>query len=460
MKRPSSLALRLSLNLLAAAVLGSAAFWFVYVALSLAGIAGEIYMTPQDLSEYAARRLVIQSIVTAPDGARSIKPTPQLLAKLTRTPTLHYAVFDSHDGSPLPGSDKILTSVFYGFDKAPPLTGKMDYGLNLDDGRWEARLTTVGNEWLVVALYGYKFDWRDAPISLFGEFWGTFGWSAPVFLFGALLIWVSVRRGLAPLGSIAAKVQEIGFDSLDARLPMEGVPQEASPLIEALNEALARLEAGAARQKRFLANAAHELRTPIAALRARLDDIAPGEARTDLLRHARHMKALVDQLLASARIAGSKAPTEAEIDLAAIARDQVSDFTPLALQSRKEIDYLGPATGVAMHGDRLAIESIIANLIDNALRAEPAGGMIEVRLDDRGRLEVVDHGEGIAASDREQIFEPFWRKSDATPGAGLGLAIVRDLVEHHEGTITATETEGGGATFIVDLSRRILGGRT
>lgn len=459
MSQPLSLALRLSLHLLAAFVTGAVLFWLLYVGVSLAGVAGEIYMTPQDLSEYAARRLVIQSIVTEPDGSRVIRPTPQLLEKVARTPTLHYAVFDSQDGKPLPGSDKILTSIFNHFDKAPPLTGKMDYGLNLDDGRWEARLTTVGNEWLVVALYGYKPDWRDAPISLFGEFWDAFGWSAPVVLFAAALIWISVRRGLAPLRVLAEEARRISFDSLDARLPLKGAPAEAVPLIESLNEALVRLESGAARQKRFLANAAHELRTPIAALRARLDDIAPGEARTDLLRHARHMKALVDQLLASARLAGSNASTDSELDLAAITLAQVSDFTPLALQSKKEIDYQGPMSGVRMRGDRLAIESIIANLIDNALRAEPTGGMIIVRLDDRVKLEVVDHGDGVAPDDREVIFEPFWRKSDATSGAGLGLAIVKDLVEHHEGMINVEETAGGGATFVVDLSKRILGGQ-
>ena len=458
MKQPPSLARRLSLQLLAAAIVGAVLFWLLYISVSLAGVAGQIYLTPQDLSEYAARRLVIQSIVADADGSRSIKPTPQLLAKIARTPTLHYAVFDTNSGAPLSGSDKTLVSVFNGFDKAPPLTGKMDYGLNLDDGRWEARMTSVGNEWLVVVLYGYTFDWRDAPISLFGEFWDAFSWSAPVFLFTAGLIWLSVRRGLSPLQRIAAEARAISFDSLDKRLAIDDVPEEVSPLIEALNEALVRLDAGAARQRRFLANAAHELRTPIAALRARLDDIQSGEARTDLLRHARHMKALIDQLLASARPASAKTPTEQEIDLAAIALAQVSDFTPLTLQSKKEIDYQGPMSGVIMRGDRLAIESIIANLIDNALRAEPDGGTIVVRLDKSCMLEVIDHGGGVAETDREKVFEPFWRRHDGASGAGLGLAIVKDLVEFHEGIISVKDTEGGGATFVVDLSRRKMSG--
>lgn len=106
-----------------------------------------------------------------------------------------------------------------------------------------------------------------------------------------------------------------------------------------------------------------------------------------------------------------------------------------------------------MHGDRRALGCIVANLIDNALRAEPEKGTVQVRVKPGATIEVIDHGEGVTPEDRERIFEPFWRKSEATAGTGLGLAIVKDLVEAHGGHIVVVDTPGGGATFKVTLKQ-------
>ncbi|MBG0808403.1 HAMP domain-containing histidine kinase [Methylosinus sp. H3A] len=102
-----------------------------------------------------------------------------------------------------------------------------------------------------------------------------------------------------------------------------------------------------------------------------------------------------------------------------------------------------------MKGSRRAIEAVIANLVDNALRAEPVGGVVSVVVGADASIAVVDHGAGVEESDRELIFEPFWRKNDLTPGTGLGLAIVQELVGLHGGAISVSTTRGGGAKFEV-----------
>jgi signal transduction histidine kinase len=111
------------------------------------------------------------------------------------------------------------------------------------------------------------------------------------------------------------------------------------------------------------------------------------------------------------------------------------------------IDFESGGAPVIVRGNRRAIESVVANLIDNALRAEPAGGTVIARVLADAGVEVIDHGAGVAECDRELIFEPFWRKSEATPGTGLGLSIARELMEAHHGRILVEATPGGGATF-------------
>jgi len=453
MKAPRSLSLRVSLYLLCALFLGPIVFWALYVGASLAGIAGNIYMNPEDLAAHAVHRLVLQSVFTSADGSRSIRPTAALAAQIERTPTLRYAVFDMHGRQALSGSSDELIAALGSFARVLPTGGKLDLVVTIDDELVAGQLAT--DDWTIVAVSGYQFEWSNFPIAMLGELSAALRWSVPAFLFGVILIWISVKQGLAPLRRAALQAENISIESLQQRLPKDGMPDEVVPLIEALNDALGRVDAGVARQRRFIANAAHELRTPIAALRARMEDVERGEVKTDLLRLSRHLKAVVDQLLASARLSERKTSIAQDIDLAAILLSQVADFTPLAIQCGREIEFRGPASGIAFSGDKLAIESILANLIDNALRAEPRGSAIIVHVDACGIVEIIDHGEGVLEADRQLIFEPFWRKSEGSSGAGLGLAIVKELVEFHDGTIAMKETKGGGATFIVDLSRRV-----
>ena len=211
--------------------------------------------------------------------------------------------------------------------------------------------------------------------------------------------------------------------------------------------ALKRLDADAMRLRRFTANAAHELRTPVAILGARLDAPEEQSFKNDLKRDARRIRNIVEQLLASARLGGAATPLGESIDLVAATQSVVTDAALLAIKNGRQIAVEAPARSVRIYGDRLAIESVIANLVDNALRAEPRGGAVLVRVRAEAVVEVVDHGAGVAPADRTQIFEPFWRKTNATPGSGLGLAIAKELMDRHAGRIWVEETEAGGATF-------------
>ena len=124
-----------------------------------------------------------------------------------------------------------------------------------------------------------------------------------------------------------------------------------------------------------------------------------------------------------------------------------ADLAIVAIDNERQLEFEAPLASVIIRGTEYALKSIIANLINNALRTEPEGGTVIVRVREDAAVEVVDHGEGVAESDRELIFEPFWRKNEATPGTGLGLAISKELTEILGGRIWVEDTPGGGATF-------------
>lgn len=122
------------------------------------------------------------------------------------------------------------------------------------------------------------------------------------------------------------------------------------------------------------------------------------------------------------------------------------------MENGRQIAFEGVSSGVMAKGNIRAIESIVGNLLDNALRAEPMGGSVLVTVDRDATVSILDHGEGIAAEDRRRIFEPFWRKDENSVGSGLGLAIAKELMEQLGGRIWVEETPGGGATFKLSFS--------
>jgi signal transduction histidine kinase len=401
-----------------------------------------------ELAVVRTSRLVADSVVKGVDGVPRITPTPALRAETDDVPGLMIAVFDPANGEPVAGSSPPLTEVLKGLARARPAhmhfarTGdrKDQYSGHLSLGATEAGL-------MQIAIYGQKFRWVDLYYSLAFDLSYLAAFLLATILTSAWIAWFAVRTGLKPLNNVARQAEHIDLNSLDQRFRIEDVPTEIMPLVVAFNAALARLDAGAAKMRRFTANIAHELRTPLAIMRARLETSHEPTFTTDLKRDASKLQTMVEQMLVATRLSERQTSLDREVDLVETVYAVTCDHLPLAVESGRDIEFDCAAESIVVRGNRRAIECIVVNLIDNALRAEPRGGTIVVRLSEDAIVEIVDHGEGVGAEVKDLVFEPFWRKNEATPGTGLGLAISKEVIEKHGGAIWVEDTPGGGATF-------------
>jgi two-component system sensor histidine kinase TctE len=273
----------------------------------------------------------------------------------------------------------------------------------------------------------------------------------------ALAIWVVVTRTMRPVASLNAQLAERSLDDLRP-LRRGKVPSELQPLLDAVDQLLRRVAGDAARQRHFIADAAHQLRTPLTALRteaelALLEPHPPAVHATLLRVHrsAQRVARLADQLLALARTeASSREPGGTErVDLKAVAHDAAQDWVPRALERGADLGFQLDAAPV--RGRRHLLGELLGNLIHNALEYAHEGGRaarITVRtgrLDDgRVLLEVEDNGPGIAPELRGQVFERFYRlPGSGGSGSGLGLAIVRDIALAHGGEVALADGEEG-----------------
>jgi two-component system, OmpR family, sensor kinase len=280
-----------------------------------------------------------------------------------------------------------------------------------------------------------------------------------------------VKLGLRPLSRIEVTAGQIAAGDLSRRVSPATPKTEVGRLGLALNAMLERLEqafaartASEERLRRFLADASHELRTPLASIRgyaelfrmgATRDAGATETAMRRIEEESARMGVLVEDLLTLARLDEAPTRDRAPVDLAGLARDAVQDARARAPE--REIELAGPERAV-VQGDPLQLRQVLTNLLGNALVHTPAGTPVEVIVEatpNEMRLIVRDHGPGIPASAREHLFERFWRREGGRErgkaGAGLGLAIVHGIVASHHGRISAAETPGGGAEFVVVL---------
>jgi two-component system OmpR family sensor kinase len=270
-------------------------------------------------------------------------------------------------------------------------------------------------------------------------------------VFGAL-IWLGVGRGLEPLETMSRAVAKRRPDAL-APLGERGLPEELQPLVASLNGLLARLSEALAAQRRFTADAAHELRTPLAALKLQLDlarrngAASSAAALSDVEAGVARASHVVEQLLTLARVEPEALSAQRmPCDLVALARDAI--VARAALAADKSIDLgLARATPATVPGDPASLEILLSNLVDNALRYTPRGGRIDVAVDrdDNGAtLSVADTGPGIPPAERERVFDRFVRGAGAEePGSGLGLSIVRRIADAHHATITLDAPAAG-----------------
>ncbi len=268
----------------------------------------------------------------------------------------------------------------------------------------------------------------------------------PILIALLLVNVLAVRRALRPLHTAAAAVQQLDPSNEKIQLQEEGLPREVKVLVHAINDMLARVDRAMVAQREFTANAAHELRTPLAVLMLRLGELQGSEA--DRLREdVRAMAKLVDQLLEMARADVLTIEPNATVDLAAIGRDTVEALAILALDMGRELEFEDHG-GEIVPGNENAIRFAVRNLVENAIRHSPVGHAVQVIVGPGPQLQVVDHGAGIAAHQRDVIFRRFWRGDANTSGSiGLGLAIVKRVADAHGARIVIGDTSGGGATI-------------
>jgi two-component system sensor histidine kinase TctE len=258
------------------------------------------------------------------------------------------------------------------------------------------------------------------------------------------LLWFGLSRGLAPLTLLLERIRARRPDDLSPVDP-RAAPEEIAPLVKAFNELLQRLAENLITQKRFLAHAAHQMKTPLAGLRTQAELALRQTDPLELKRSLRQIAVssgrashLIDQLLALARAERQGAESHAlvVVDLASLARDLVRDLVPQALARTIDFGFEPPAQPARVTGHPLLLRELLSNLVDNALRYTPVGGRVTVRVGcDRERVyaEVEDDGPGIPEAERQLVFEPFYRVlGNQVDGSGLGLTIVREVAVQHD----------------------------
>lgn len=302
---------------------------------------------------------------------------------------------------------------------------------------------------LVSVAVAHSSDADAIAVAMLKFFAERIAWMIPLFALVTLLIGVwSIRVGLRPVAAISQRAAEIDPRSGDVRLPTQGLPSELLPLVQAVNSAFDRLQEGFAVQRRFTANAAHELRTPLTMLTAGLDELGHDAPVAKLKDDVARMNRLVSQLLRVARLDAIPINLSASVDLGQVAAHVVEYLAPWAIARGRGIGFDGPARPVLVAGNPDEISDAIRNLVENAVLHTAAGTEVTVGVSLDGVVTVEDQGPGVPMDDRGHIFGRFWRgKGAATPGAGLGLAIVSEIVRHHGGTVAVGDAPGGGASF-------------
>jgi heavy metal sensor kinase len=328
-----------------------------------------------------------------------------------------------------------------------------------------------GRPWRIVIRDGRVANQQyfiavGAPLDNILDQWRTLVKAAAIGLPLVLVLgaiggrWLA-RRALIPLTAMASQARDITAQTAASRLRIPPSADELAHLAESFNRVLDRLGEALAEQRRFMADASHELRTPVSIIRTATEVTLSRperetaeykEALEAIAQQSGRLARLVDDMLVLARVdAGGYPIVMTNVDLGQLARDSVRDLTLQAAERRIALDYRGPSS-ICVNGDEMLLRRVITNLVHNAIVYTPIGGRVNVSLDaadDAVELRVTDSGPGIPASDRHRVFERFVRLDSARAGggAGLGLAIARWIVEAHGGSLTLAETGPAGSVF-------------
>ncbi|MET3496327.1 sensor histidine kinase [Variovorax boronicumulans] len=297
-----------------------------------------------------------------------------------------------------------------------------------------------------------------SPLSLKNTLKGTglvFLWLvAPMALLTSLGVILAtpfvVKRGLRGVVATAEHAEGIDVHERTTRLPLDNVASEIRPLVNAVNRAFDRLNEGYDRQERFLADAAHELRTPITTLQIHLAGLPNDPIKVKLMQASARLATLAEQLLDLQRLDHSVA-LDQQVELKALCERVAADIAPLAIQNRCTLSVDAPRP-LVVRGDAPSLERALSNLIQNAIEHGGPGCDIEVRLCEPSCIEVLDSGPGIPEAERERVVAPFHRLVPRGRGAGLGLHLVAEVARLHRGQLSIGSSESGGAKMRLELN--------
>ncbi|MGM9427006.1 sensor histidine kinase [Hydrogenophaga sp. MI9] len=284
---------------------------------------------------------------------------------------------------------------------------------------------------------------------------------APLLAAGVLLslaVYGGIQRGLTPLTRLTAQLENRSVNALSP-IGMTQAPNEVHALVQAINGLLDEVARNVHQEKRFINDAAHQLRTPLAGLISQVElaqrensDPVLGARLTKVLTGAERSAHLVHQLLTLART--ETTARREPLDLAALAREVAREWTPRAVAAGVDLGFEGEQHRT-VQGDALQLREAMANLIDNALRYTPRGSAVTLKVEAEGdttRLLVEDNGPGLSEADMAHVFQRFWRASELPGGCGLGLAIVREIAHRHGGEASAENLRPHGLQITLQLT--------
>jgi signal transduction histidine kinase len=302
---------------------------------------------------------------------------------------------------------------------------------------------------------------QDNPDAVLDDVMARFlpavGWlSGGLLLFLLLADIVIVRRALEPILRASDMAGAITPTRIDLRLPTTRMPREIMPLVEAVNQAFDRLERGFRAQRDLTADVAHELRTPLAVLRMRVEAHGEPAVRARLLADIDVMSRLVSQLLSMAELETVVIGPDDQADLRQACVEAVELLAPLAVEQGKALELAGAAGPVKVQGRADLLFQAVRNLVENAISHTPRGTAVTVEVGEGGLVRVLDRGAGVPSAVKGRLFERFWRgrrkdRSAVGAGAGLGLSIVARIAEQHGGVVSVEDRPGGGAVFSFTL---------
>jgi heavy metal sensor kinase len=403
----------------------------------------------------------------APSVAFNAKDPDQ--ATFVHEATRYYQIYDADDGRLLvesPGVEPLglhLTPAeVHAYEHDPKL-----YDVQTAYGRMRMSSSLIapvsGRHYLLQV--GETLDPMDDALRSYLQL--LMWWALPSLAVVALAVWWMARRAVAPLTALAVDAGRVSIATLNHRLATRGSGDQLDKVAEAFNDTLARLEGAVGDMRQFSSALAHELRTPLTSLRGELElslrsPSADAELKTRVasqIEEIDRLTRLINQLLTLARAESGEIQLARDVvDLAALARTVTEQLEPIA--RAKDLDLLCEADQpVPIMGDRGWLERCLLNLLDNALKYTPAGGTVQVLVSREGGVAVVtvsDTGVGMSSDVIPHVFERFYQgdpaRSSSVEGAGLGLSLVKCIVDRHSGRIGVRSSPGDGSMFTITLA--------